>query len=80
MAFVFTVTVNPTASANGRRETRSAGESWRSAGKRRRLRNSAGYERERRRKRRKGRRRRAKKGVTATVAAAAQMKAWTITH
>lgn len=69
MFFVFfTVTVNPTLSVNGRNETRNADESWRSAGKRRRQRNSAGYVRERRRKRRKRKKIRSKRGVTAAVA------------
>lgn len=66
------MTVNPTASANGRSETRNADESWRSAGKRRRQRSSASYARERRRKMRKRRRTkiRVKKGVIVTAAVA----------
>lgn len=72
--FFATVTVTPTASVNGRNEMRNADESWRSAGKRRRPRSSAGYARGRRRKRskRKKTKKRLKKGATA--AAAAQTK------
>lgn len=73
------MTVNPTASVNGRNEMRNADESWRSAGKRRRLRSSAGYVRERRRKRRKRKKIRAKRRVTVR-AAVAQMKVSMITH
>lgn len=71
----FVVTVNPTASVNGRNEMRNDEESWRSGGKRRRQRSSAGYVRERKRKRRKRKktRIRLKKGATVT-AAVAQMK------
>lgn len=66
-------TVNQTVLVNGRNETRNADESWRSAGKRRRQRNSAGYVREKRRKRRKRKKIRAKKRAPVT-AAVAQMK------
>lgn len=62
------MTVNPTLSVNGRNETRNADESWRSAGKRRRQRNSAGYVRERRRKTRKRKKIRAKRRATVTAA------------
>lgn len=73
--FFITVTVNPTASVNGRNEMRNADESWKSAGKRRRRRSSGGYARERRKKRRRRKKTkiRAKKGATVT-AAVAQMK------
>lgn len=73
------MTVNLTPSANGRKGTRNAGENWRSGGKRKRQKNSAGYGSERRRKMR----RRGKRGVkkTATVTAAAvQTKASMIIH
>lgn len=73
--------VNPTVSVNGRNATRSAGESWRSGGKRRRQRRSAGYVRERKRKMRKRKKTkiRAKKGVT-VIAAVAQTKVLMITR
>lgn len=67
------MTVNLTPSVNGRNEMRNAGENWRSAGKRKRQRNSAGYVSERKRKRRKRKERGAKKEATVT-AAVAQMK------
>lgn len=69
------MTVNRTASVNGRNEMRSADESLRSGGKRRRLRSSAGYVRERRRRRRKRKKtkKRSKKRVKVT-AVAARMK------
>jgi len=65
-----TVTATPTASVNGRNETRSADESWRSAGKKRRPRSSASYGRERRRKTSKGKKIRVKKREQVTTAVA----------
>lgn len=66
------MTVNPTASVNGKNEMRSADGSLRSGGKRRRQRSFAGCvsERRRKRKKRKKRRIRAKKGARATAVAA----------
>jgi len=66
------VTANPTASANGRNATRSADESWRSDGKKRRPRSSGGCVRERRKRRRTKRKKtkiRLKKRATVTAAA-----------
>ena len=67
-----TVTVAPTASVNGRNETKSASESWRSVGKKRRLRSSAGYVSGRRRKmsKRKKTKIRVKRQATVTATTA----------
>lgn len=68
----FTVTVKLTTSVNGRSEMKSVDENWRSAGKKRRQKSSAGYAREKRRKKKKRKetRIRVKKGVTVTTAVA----------
>lgn len=80
--FVFAATADQTASASGRRKTRSGGGNWRSGGRRKRPRSCAGSESERRRRRKRGRkRRRTGPGEAAAVVAAAavvQMKMWTI--
>lgn len=66
------MTVSLTPSVTGRNETRNAEKSWKTVGKKRRQRKSAGYVRERRRRTRKRRRTkiRVKKGVTVTAAVA----------